>query len=359
MDARGTLAGSGELLICSLRADQIIERARAARGISTPAGGGAARWMKNSSFNHSALLYTALGQTFPRASLTKSQQEKEDEQAYDQCLRGLCALLIVGSCAVPSSAQMTEVKQKPPMYSYIANWQIPRAHWAEMAAANADDKAILDKAMADGAIGGLWVTISTWCTHPTDGRTTTGGRPCRWRHRESAGPAYFVRQLDHLGARHCTRHYDSIFREPLLQLEAGGGLQGRLRPRVGIQAEGRRADDAVDMLSQHLVVPMFEKLLANGTIAEYEIDELAIHTSAPGTFAIVYVTPNSGAWIPCRPQSGIPLRPIAVWRSLRFIVEEKGHRVNWGKGTGSSSRFLTSILGYASGGPRCAARASL
>ena len=51
-------------------------------------------------------------------------------------------------------------------------------------------------------------------------------------------------------------------------------------------------DDAVDKLAQHLVVPILEKLVADGTVTEYEIDELAIHTSAPGTFSIVYVTPT-------------------------------------------------------------------
>ena len=51
-------------------------------------------------------------------------------------------------------------------------------------------------------------------------------------------------------------------------------------------------DDAVDLLAQHLIVPNMDKLIADGTILEYEIDEMAIHTSAPGTFAIVYVTPT-------------------------------------------------------------------
>ena len=43
------------------------------------------------------------------------------------------------------------------------------------------------------------------------------------------------------------------------------------------------------MLSRNLVVPLLEKMLADGTIREYEIDTEAIHTDAPGTFWIVYV----------------------------------------------------------------------
>jgi hypothetical protein len=40
-------------------------------------------------------------------------------------------------------------------------------------------------------------------------------------------------------------------------------------------------------------VPLLEKQLAAGTIAEYEIDEQAIHTDAPGTFLIVYLATNA------------------------------------------------------------------
>src|SRR3974390_275996 len=67
---------------------------------------------------------------------------------------GLCGLLMVAPCAIPSGAQASAVKEKPPMYTYVANWQIPRAHWADMAKSNAADGAILDKALADGTIVG-------------------------------------------------------------------------------------------------------------------------------------------------------------------------------------------------------------
>jgi len=52
-------------------------------------------------------------------------------------------------------------------------------------------------------------------------------------------------------------------------------------------------DDAVEKLSKHLFVPLLEKLLADGTILEYEVDTEAIHTQAPGTFWVFYITPNA------------------------------------------------------------------
>jgi len=53
-------------------------------------------------------------------------------------------------------------------------------------------------------------------------------------------------------------------------------------------------DDAMNSLSEHFVAPGAGKLLADGTIVEYEIDEMAIHTAAPGTFIIVYITADAG-----------------------------------------------------------------
>jgi hypothetical protein len=71
--------------------------------------------------------------------------------------------------AIPLVAQTSEVKEKPPMYSYVANWQIPRAHWAEMAKGNAADKPIMDKALADGTIVGYGDDENL--VHQSDGET--------------------------------------------------------------------------------------------------------------------------------------------------------------------------------------------
>ena len=40
-------------------------------------------------------------------------------------------------------------------------------------------------------------------------------------------------------------------------------------------------------------MPFFEKLLADGTIHEYEIDTEAIHTDNPAFFSVVYIAANA------------------------------------------------------------------
>ena len=67
-------------------------------------------------------------------------------------LAGVCTL---GMLLGPASASaQDESKEKPPLYTYVSNWTLPRPQWAEMAKADAADRPLLDKAMADGTIVG-------------------------------------------------------------------------------------------------------------------------------------------------------------------------------------------------------------
>ena len=55
-------------------------------------------------------------------------------------LAATCALAVSALWAVPAPAQTSEVKEKPPMYAYVANWNIPRAQWGEMEKAGLADQ---------------------------------------------------------------------------------------------------------------------------------------------------------------------------------------------------------------------------
>jgi len=81
---------------------------------------------------------------------------------------GVCALAMMAASAVPAGAQ-DEPKEKPPMYSYVGFWNIPRAQWAEMEKNNAAEQKILDKALADGAIVAYGNDLNI--VHTADGMT--------------------------------------------------------------------------------------------------------------------------------------------------------------------------------------------
>ena len=91
-----------------------------------------------------------------------------EQVAVESICRALCAR-DVRRLFDPSRAQMSEVKEKPPMYSYVGNWAIPRSQWAEMTKSQANDQKMLDKAISGGTIVGYGYDSNL--VHDPDGAT--------------------------------------------------------------------------------------------------------------------------------------------------------------------------------------------
>lgn len=206
-------------------------------------------------------------------------------------LAGLCGLALFTLAALPAFAQMQEVKPKPPMYSYVANWQIPRTHWSQMPQTEAADKPIMDKALADGTIIGYGDDETL--VHSADGETHDDW----WSSMSMAGLLKVLNQLYASGnvsspaLDAATKHWDLIFVSHYYNWHPGAYKSAYTYVST-YELKPDAPGDAVDMLSKNIVVPILEKMLADGTILEYEVDELSVHSMAPGTFSIVYITPN-------------------------------------------------------------------
>jgi hypothetical protein len=201
---------------------------------------------------------------------------------------GACVLVLSSNCALPSGAQASEVKEKPPMYSYIANWQIPRTQWGEMEKSVAGDKAVLDKALADGTIVGYGNDENL--VHQPDGETHDDW----WSSMSLAGLIKVLDQLSASGSTGstvlttATKHWDDIMESRYYNWRPGSWKTGYTRV-ASYKLKEDAPDEAIDLLSQNLVAPLLEKMLADGVIHEYEIDTQAIHSMAPGTFWVVYI----------------------------------------------------------------------
>jgi hypothetical protein len=205
---------------------------------------------------------------------------------------GLSALAMVAFWAAPTRAQSTEVKEKPPMYSYVSNWNIPRPQWADMQKANASDQPVLDKALANGTLVAFGNDLNL--VHTPDGSSHDDW----WSAMSLAGILNVLEQFYKSGTptspvlASATKHWDNVYVSRYYNWHSGSwkdaytyGSFYKLKPDAPA--------NALDTLSKNLFVPFFEKLLADGTIHEYEIDTEAIHTDAPGTFWIFYITENA------------------------------------------------------------------
>ena len=148
---------------------------------------------------------------------------------------GLCAVAMSAVWALPACAQMAEVKEKPPMYSYVAYWNIPRAQWAEMAKADAADQKILDKAVSGGSIVGYGNDENRIhrLMAPHDG----GGQHVRGRVLNV--PTSSTRPATRRSGFEFCQTLGRPFRQPLLQLESRI-VEGFVHSRSVLQVEGGR-----------------------------------------------------------------------------------------------------------------------
>ncbi|MGH9528302.1 MAG: hypothetical protein ACRD2S_00110 [Terriglobales bacterium] len=204
----------------------------------------------------------------------------------------LGALAMAAVCAVPGSAQTSEVKEKTPMYSYVANWSIPRAQWADMEKAYADDRNTLEKALASGSIVGYGDDINL--VHQPDGPTHDDW----WSAMSMAGVLNVLDQFYQSGSTtspvlsSATKHWDSIYVSRFYNWHSGS-WKGAYTHVGFYKLKSDAPNNAVEILSKSLVVPLLERLLADGVIHEYEVDSEAIHTEDPNTFVIVYIAANA------------------------------------------------------------------
>jgi hypothetical protein len=203
----------------------------------------------------------------------------------------VCTLAMLAASAAPACAQ-DEAKEKPPMYSYVAFWNIPRGQWGDLEKNNAAEQKVQDKSLADGAIVGYGYDLNI--VHTADGMTHDDW----WSAMSMAAVLNVLDKFYKSGTptspvlASATKHADGIFVSHYYNWRPGSykGAYSRvgyykLKPDV--------PEHAIETLSKSFIVPLLEKLLADGSIVEYEIDTEAIHTEAPGAFWIDVISPNA------------------------------------------------------------------
>ena len=246
-----------------------------------------------------------------------------------------CLLLLLGLSGIPTRAQSSEVKEKPPMYSYVSHWAIPRAHWADMEKASAADDAILEKALADGTIVGYGHDQTM--VHQPDGDTHDDW----WNSKSMAGLLKVLDQFYASGSTtsdvlaSATRHSDGITISRYYNWHSGPYKNAYTH--VGTyQLKPDAPNNAVDILSKTLVVPLLEKLLADGAIVEYEVDTEAIHTTDPGYFWIIYTaaSPEGLDKVNAALAEAVKAQALAG-PAFGSMTESKSHRDDLVRGNGT------------------------
>jgi hypothetical protein len=202
--------------------------------------------------------------------------------------------LAFGMTATLASAQTDEVKEKPPLYRYVSYWTFQRAHWAEVDKDNATgNQKILAPALADGTLVGYGDEENL--LHSAEGFTHDN-----WWQANSVASLIIVVEAFHKDGGSSspllvssTKHWDQIFFSRFYNWKAGSWKGAyRYTGTYKLKPDAPEADDAVRALSS-FYVPVFEKMLADGTIVEYEIDREMFHTAeSRAQIVFAFLMPN-------------------------------------------------------------------
>jgi hypothetical protein len=243
-----------------------------------------------------------------------------------RALAVVCAVAFSAFCGIPVSAQMQEVKERPPMYTYVAFWTIPRQQWADEAKTVAAEQKLMEKGVSDGQLVGYGDDFTL--VHTIDGSTHD-----TWF--SSMSMAGLLNTLDSVYKSgmptgtvqaNATRHSDQIMVSHYYNWHPGT-YKDVYSYAVMFTLKPTAPNDAVDLISKGFFVPMLEKLLADGTIHEYEIDSEAVHTQAPGTFLVDYIAANAEALDKAHAatEDAIKSNPLGA-QGISLMIDWSSHR---------------------------------
>lgn len=236
----------------------------------------------------------------------------------------LSALAISTLGAGTSGAQTAEVKEKPPLYTYVGNFAIPRARWADMDKQAAADEKIMDKAVADGTITGYGYDVNLVHQEDTDTHDSF------WSAKSMAGVLKVLEDLHGVTGTSvlssATKHSDSLYVSHFYNWH-GGTWKNAYTHGASYKLKPDAPDDAIETMSKSFIVPILEKALQDGVVSQYEVDEEAIHTQAPGTFWVFYICPKADGLDKVNAALGAALKeqPLAG-SGIGSMVDFSAHR---------------------------------
>jgi len=200
----------------------------------------------------------------------------------------IAGLLVIVLAVVLVPAALPQMEPTPVVYTYVSQFQVPRAHWA--AYSEDTEKTvvpIVEKMTADG-------TILSWSTfeqviHTPDGYT----HGAAWSSTSISGLMKVLDEIRKSGPRPgqiaATKHEDLLMQSTMYRV--GSGTPAYLR----VICSNAKADKPGEYTAtlKKLLVPTFEEQLKKGVATFYGVDEQYVNTAAPSTRCVVINYPNA------------------------------------------------------------------
>ena len=203
-------------------------------------------------------------------------------------LKRIAGLLVVVLAVVVVPAAISQMEPTPRVYTFVSQFQVPRANWAQYSEDTEKTFVpIAEKMLADGSIVS-WSTFEQ-VVHMPEGFT----HGAAWSSNSLAGLMKVLDEVRKAGPRPAqiaaTKHEDLLMQSTMYH--AGGGTETYLRV-VCSMAKVDKPDAYIAMLKK-LLVPTFEEQLKKGAATYYGVDEQYVNTSAQSLRCTVITYPNA------------------------------------------------------------------
>ena len=236
---------------------------------------------------------------------------------------GLCFLfaLVAG---VPSQAQSGD-QGKPPVYTYVSEWAVPRVQWADMVKLDEQDRVLMEKLMSEGILTGYGAftnlihqegkpTHGTWFTATSEGNLLKALEAVYAQPGTTTAPV-----------QDASKHWDYMMVSRVHNQRPGKSEGGYLAgDEWDVKAGEMRA---YTDLAKNALVPVFEKLLADGIVTSYSMDTEDFHTQKIGRATFYFTTPDAAAFDKASKafDDAFEKNP-ALGSALQSMVDRQGHR---------------------------------
>jgi len=232
----------------------------------------------------------------------------------------LCVLALLLLSVNRASAQSSGA-EKPVRYTYVSEWTVPRAMWADYLKGDAADIDIMKKAVADGSIisFGAFAVVNHQEGSPTHGTWFS-----------ATSMAGILKVLENVRtapgatapALAAAKHWDYILESRDFNHQSGTFTNGYLR--VGTW---RTKGDVDRKILKATMVTVLEKLMTDGALHSYQIDTEVVHSTDPGTMFVAIVA-NGGEGIDKFEAALDEVQKTnpAGWAGLSSTLDPAGHR---------------------------------
>ena len=202
---------------------------------------------------------------------------------------GVCSLVVLALAAGPAQAQGPD-GGKSAVYTYVAEWAVPRDQWRDYAKVNADERDTMDKLVADGTLIGYgeFAVLLHQEGQPTHGSWFSA--TSRAGLLKTLEAIYKLPQVT-FPVLNQSKHWD-FFMVSRMHGEKSGKFQGGYLSGGGFDVKPGQ-EKAFHDLMKKTIEPIVAKLLAEGVVTSYSMDNEEFHSETPGRVTFVYTTTDA------------------------------------------------------------------